>query len=680
MFYRDFHHNERFPSDYTRALEEYVGTHSNLSLVPVNSTTIGVSADAENGMASLGLKGLWRFNIAQVLASHPGGAAGTYDVVAATGPNSFTPGTPEGEEDNTNYSWSLHIEETGKVPSGGGIAATRKIGEVDWDGTKLTGLRQLVPGLTSTSTLAPTQAVASVSPLKVKGIASPTAALAVIAGADATGTALEVTAEGNAKLRVSMEGVLSWPGGGPSVGFSGGALAVTGNLSVSGTTTLTGGGTSTTAAEGDNTTKIATTAFVHTAVATLSGEVVAALALKAPLASPALTGTPTAPTAAEATNTTQIATTAFVQTLNTKEKTRAETAEALLAPKASPALTGVPTAPTAAVNTNTTQIATTAFVVGQASAVQPLMDGAEAIGVSLRYARADHVHPIDTSRAPVASPTFTGTASVPTLDVTGAGTALLVSNNATIEGTLLVNGATKTTSSVTIERAEGATALQTWVSGVSTINPFVIDTLGKQRWGEPKGALDTTLERSAAGVLKVTGTLQASKALAGEASASTNNATSTVGVANVMQAPQNTVSLFVGYGGNASAFTATEYSGAIRFGGSTVNWGDFAYFPKDAGTNGHFRLYADPSAVGTGVATAGLGVGALFVQGAFAHRGGLFGVFNTAPAAQSAGWGTPSPPGGANKTVLTYESTLKNVIDAFETLKLALTGYGILGA
>jgi hypothetical protein len=40
--------------------------------------------------------------------------------------------------------------------------------------------------------------------------------------------------------------------------------------------------------------------------------VVAALALKANLASPALTGTPTAPTAAPATNTTQIATTAFV--------------------------------------------------------------------------------------------------------------------------------------------------------------------------------------------------------------------------------------------------------------------------------------------------------------------------------------------------------------------------------
>ncbi|WP_414705097.1 hypothetical protein [Pseudomonas sp.] len=48
------------------------------------------------------------------------------------------------------------------------------------------------------------------------------------------------------------------------------------------------------------------------AISTITG-LAAALAAKAPLASPALTGTPTAPTAAAGTNTTQIATTAFVR-------------------------------------------------------------------------------------------------------------------------------------------------------------------------------------------------------------------------------------------------------------------------------------------------------------------------------------------------------------------------------
>jgi hypothetical protein len=153
------------------------------------------------------------------------------------------------------------------------------------------------------------------------------------------------------------------------------------------------------------------------------GQVDTLLAEKAPLASPALTGTPTAPTAAPANNTTQIATTAFVQaalsgagmgdmsksvydTTNNGKVDVAETAEAVpwtgvtgkpssfapsahnhptsevtgldaalatKAPLASPALTGTPTAPTATGGTNSTQIATTAFV---AAAITAVINGA----------------------------------------------------------------------------------------------------------------------------------------------------------------------------------------------------------------------------------------------------------------------------------------------------------------
>jgi hypothetical protein len=85
-----------------------------------------------------------------------------------------------------------------------------------------------------------------------------------------------------------------------------------------------------------------------------------------------------------------------------------------IAPAASPALTGTPTAPTAAANTNTTQVATTAFVLGQASSTSPNMDGTAAVGTSNTFARADHVHPTDTSRAPLASPALTGTPTAPT--------------------------------------------------------------------------------------------------------------------------------------------------------------------------------------------------------------------------------------------------------------------------
>jgi hypothetical protein len=84
------------------------------------------------------------------------------------------------------------------------------------------------------------------------------------------------------------------------------------------------------------------------------------------------------------------------------------------APIASPGLTGTPTAPTAGADTNTTQLATTAFVLGQAGTSAPSMNGSAAIGTSTRFARADHVHPTDTSRAPLASPALTGTPTAPT--------------------------------------------------------------------------------------------------------------------------------------------------------------------------------------------------------------------------------------------------------------------------
>lgn len=93
-----------------------------------------------------------------------------------------------------------------------------------------------------------------------------------------------------------------------------------------------------------------------------------------------------------------------------------------LAPLASPALTGTPTAPTAASGTNTTQIATTAFVkaavdaksVPSASSTTPKANGTAAVGTETAYSRGDHVHPTDTTRAALASPTFTGTPKAPT--------------------------------------------------------------------------------------------------------------------------------------------------------------------------------------------------------------------------------------------------------------------------
>ena len=117
-----------------------------------------------------------------------------------------------------------------------------------------------------------------------------------------------------------------------------------------------GGNTAVTQASSDNSTKVATTAFVKSLA-------------YAPIASPAFTGSPTAPTPGGGDNSTNIATTAFVQ--------------GNFAALYSPAFTGSPTAPTQSTGDNSTKIATTAFV------------------KSLAY-------------APIASPAFTGVPTAPT--------------------------------------------------------------------------------------------------------------------------------------------------------------------------------------------------------------------------------------------------------------------------
>jgi hypothetical protein len=145
--------------------------------------------------------------------------------------------------------------------------------------------------------------------------------------------------------------------------------------------------------------------------------------LKAALASPGLTGTPTAPTAGTGTNTTQIATTAFVKTavdakateLTSSYQSYTDTAiitysnavNTLLTAKAalaSPALTGTPTAPTASQGTNTTQIATTAFT---NSAIATLQANLNAAVAALNDAVAS------TRPVPVSTVLYVATSTVP---------------------------------------------------------------------------------------------------------------------------------------------------------------------------------------------------------------------------------------------------------------------------
>ena len=90
------------------------------------------------------------------------------------------------------------------------------------------------------------------------------------------------------------------------------------------------------------------------------------------------------------------------------------------APLESPTLTGIPTAPTAALNTNTTQLATTAFVATEIAALvnsapstlNTLNELATALGNDAAFSTS--ITNSLATKAPLASPTFTGTVTIPT--------------------------------------------------------------------------------------------------------------------------------------------------------------------------------------------------------------------------------------------------------------------------
>ena len=138
-------------------------------------------------------------------------------------------------------------------------------------------------------------------------------------------------------------------------------------------------------------------------------------------------------------------------------------------------------------------IATTSFVTDQASTTNPLMNGTVAVGTSLRYARADHVHPIDTSRAPLSSPSFTGTPTAPN--------PASDSNNTRIATTSFVTGKVSTLAPLDSPSFTGTPTAPTPLStsndtSIATTN-FVTSKLG--------GFVDLTSNQTIAGTKTFTG-------------------------------------------------------------------------------------------------------------------------------------------------------------------------------
>jgi hypothetical protein len=228
------------------------------------------------------------------------------------------------------------------------------------------------------------------------------------------------------------------------------------------------------------TTAASDTADVAADLATLDSATAAALADKAPLASPSLTGTPLAPTAASATSTTQIATTAFVHALITdvigaapaaldtlKELADAINDDASFAGTVTAALAGkASTSHVHAASDITSGLATVATS-GSAADLTGTLAAARIADASLSTAKTSGLDSALAAKAPLASPALTGTPTAPTADAGTnttqiATTAHVVASLAAyqpLDGTLTALATLGAAASAGIWRQTGATTV-----------------------------------------------------------------------------------------------------------------------------------------------------------------------------------------------------------------------------
>jgi hypothetical protein len=210
----------------------------------------------------------------------------------------------------------------------------------------------------------PTGATGSTGPTGPTGATGPSGSTGATGPMGATGATGATGPEGPEGLE-GPEGALGPPG---PIGATG-PTGATGPMGPTGPTGPAGSGSGN--VNGPASAVDTDVAIFNGTTGTLIKDSGIAIASLAPLASPALTGTPTAPTPATADNSTTLATTAYV-----KAQGYATTASlGTYAPLASPALTGTPTAPTAATADNSTTIATTAYVKAQGYATTAALSG-----------------------------------------------------------------------------------------------------------------------------------------------------------------------------------------------------------------------------------------------------------------------------------------------------------------
>lgn len=133
--HRQLSYGATIPQDFLDQIQEFISTQisPNAAVVVLNTNTVQIAAGTDNNQVTLGINGRWRYITSAANATHPGGAAATYNLWATSADNSFTIGPPE--VDNTVYTFALQILPVGSSPS---TALFRQIGTVVWNGSAIT--------------------------------------------------------------------------------------------------------------------------------------------------------------------------------------------------------------------------------------------------------------------------------------------------------------------------------------------------------------------------------------------------------------------------------------------------------------------------------------------------------------------------------------------------------------
>jgi hypothetical protein len=267
-------------------------------------------------------------------------------------------------------------------------------------------------------------------------------------------------------------------------------------------------------------------------VSTALGYIAANAATYAPLNSPAFTGAPTAPTPTSQDNSTLLATTAFVVTAlqNFNGTVSNDITNALLpyAQLNSPAFSGIPTAPTASAGTSTTQIATTAFVeaaIGTATSgavttlaalsdvdISDVQSGQVLIYNGTQWANTTSLW------APLSSPDFSGTPSAPTPppstnNTTIATTAYVTTAISNLANVSSFNGRSN---AVTLEASDISSALGFTPANATLVAPLASPVLtGSPKAPTPAAGDNSTLIATTAFVTSALSTTASALSLAG---------------------------------------------------------------------------------------------------------------------------------------------------------------------